>query len=173
MKIKNVNIWELKETHVICIPTNLGWNNATENVMGAGLAKQAKKRYPKLPKHLGMKYHHVQMRFHVGVREKSINEDPPIIRFIMPDGVELAMLPSKKLVKPPYLSWKQKSNIQLIAKGLHRFRSLVENDFFEHMFFAIPLIGAGNGGLSEELVKVTLRRIVGDLPEVTFVQKEM
>lgn len=53
MKIIQDNIWKYHGTGYIIIPTNGLVKNNGECVMGAGLAKQAKIKYPTLPKELG------------------------------------------------------------------------------------------------------------------------
>jgi len=169
MQIRTCDIWDLKETHAICIPTNLGWKNDGSNVMGRGLAKQAARRFRKLPKFIGNSYRQIQTKFHTGVSEISINQLAPIISTIM-NGTELIMIPSKKLVKPPYLSWKQKSDARLISRALWHLREDILGDKFHRMFFAVPLIGAGNGQLSDELSQSIVESVLGNVPGVELIK---
>ena len=48
------NIWDYYDKgHWICITTNCSINSKGENVMGRGIALQAKQRFPELPKLIG------------------------------------------------------------------------------------------------------------------------
>jgi len=169
MEVRTCNIWDLKETHAICIPTNLGWKADGSNVMGRGLAKQAARRFRKLPKFIGESYRTIQTKFHTGVSDKSINQLAPIISITI-NETELIMIPSKKLVKPAYLSWKQKSDERLISRALWHFRDKILADEFHRMFFAVPLVGAGNGQLDEELVESIIKSILGDVSGVELIK---
>lgn len=162
MEIRNCNIWDLKETHAICIPTNLGWRNDGHNVMGRGLAKQASRKFRGLAKFVGQSYRRIQTKFHTGNSDVSINQLTPIISTIIKD-TELIMIPSKKLIKPPYMSWKQKSDPRLISRALWHLREEISEGNFHRMFFAIPLIGAGNGELTEEWSEGVIKSILGDV----------
>ena len=162
MKTRNCNIWDLRETHAICIPTNLGWRNDGHNVMGRGLAKQASRKFRGLSKFVGQSYRWIQTKFHTGVSDVSINQLTPIISIII-KGTELIMIPSKKLIKPPFMSWKQKSNPRLISRALWHLREKISEGHFNRMFFAIPLIGAGNGELTEEWSEGIIKGILGDV----------
>jgi len=169
MKTRICNIWDLKDTHAICIPTNLGWRTDGTNTMGRGLALQAARRFRKLPRFIGSSYRQIQTKFHTGISDLSINQLAPIISTIVRD-TELIMIPSKKLIKPAYLSWKQKSNPRLISKALWHLREKISNDEFYRMFFAVPLIGAGNGELTEEWAEGVIVSILGDVPGVELVK---
>lgn len=149
MEKKKGNIWDFFRDHAIVIPTNIGWTKAGENVMGRGLAKQAAKRFPDLPKVLGKKYQII----HTGrcrTRYPSVNDKPPVLIVRPNDKFELVFLPTKKLVRPAYLSWKQPSDLRFIAKGLHYLRDYTLTQLKKPRL-AIPLIGAGNGKLDEKL----------------------
>ena len=54
MRIEKGNVWDYhSKGYWVVIPTNLGWKANGEAVMGAGLAKQAAKRFPNLAKEYG------------------------------------------------------------------------------------------------------------------------
>ena len=117
----------------IVIPTNIGWKNNYENVMGAGLAKEASRRF----KNLAYRY---------GRWCNQYGAEAPVV---YAEDLGLILLPTKPLnTKAPYLSWRNSSELPLIEKSL---RELVElkpqHPELETIF--VPLVGCGNGGLSE------------------------
>ena len=52
LKQLNCDIWDLSMDYAIVILTNIGWRKDGNNVMGAGLAKQASEK-PRRPRHHG------------------------------------------------------------------------------------------------------------------------
>lgn len=135
MNIVCGNIWNYLESHCIIISTNEGWNSKGENVMGAGLAKQAAERYPDLPILYG----------------KFLRENPGA-RTIFPYISEwkkphrLIMYPTKALnPQSPQLSWQSKSSIELIEAVAP---ILVDFANYYDRPIALPLLGTLNGGLN-------------------------
>lgn len=126
MKICRGNLWTYKADWRI-IPTNGVIKKNGEAVMGAGLALQAKIRFPSLPKRLAAKIE--QLGNHV-----AIFEDIKIITF-----------PTKN-------NWKDKSLLRLIEQSCIEIASLPYNDTF-----AIPRVGCGLGGLRWEDVEPILK----------------
>ncbi len=130
MKVETIDIWELKD-YLKVIPTNLGWTKTGENVMGAGLAKQAAERYPDLT----MIYGEACQEMRWGPTGLILYED-------------LILFP----VKPvnygyPHLSWKAHASFDLIAQMLTKLHTLARQD--KDIKVAIPLIGTGNGKLDK------------------------
>ena len=110
------NIWDYVATHKIIIPTNrLG-------VMGAGLALEAKKRYPGIQ----TAYQHALK----SMEDKGI----PWWHDSFPD---LILAPTKR-------HWKDKSNLNDLADILSKLSEI------EGGPFALPEMGCGLGGLRWE-----------------------
>src|SRR3989304_3265353 len=95
------NIWDYRSSMKV-ISVNLGWTKYGWNVMGRGLAQQAKERYWNLPKVYG-KY----------CCEMAAQNRIYIIRFN-----DLLLFPVKPLNKSnPHLSWMQPANLELIEES--------------------------------------------------------
>lgn len=140
MTWKNGNIWvywRLGKT--IVIPTNAGYKSNGENVMGAGLAFQASKEVPDLPRVYGIRCMDKNPCFYY--KEKR-----------------LILVPSKPLIaETPWLSWKQSARADTLVSSLEWLESnavIFETDVY------VPLIGAGNGGLDKVLVKKRMNEIL-------------
>jgi len=130
------NIWDLHSTHWIVIPTNIGWKSNGDNVMGAGLAKQAALKYPDLPKFYG----------------DYCQEDMEASAVIAYPEFKLIMFPVKELNRNhPHLSWKQDASLPLIEKSAKELSIFPGN-------IAIPMVGCGAGNLKEEEVLPVLER---------------
>jgi hypothetical protein len=181
MRTKVCDIWVIQGTHAITIPTNMGWRGDGLNVMGKGLARQAALKCRRIPEIVGAFYRraHIQ-RLDSGKR--GINDKPPILSLhfaasngnlrlredLTDDGLgvaELVFVPSKRLVSPAYMSWRGDADIRLVRRSL---RALKKKEFLKSKV-AVPLIGAGNGGLSEVIVKSCIKEILGDDARFTLV----
>ena len=101
MKWVKGNIWiEHKMGSYIVIPTNAGWKGNGDNIMGAGLAKDAMKRFPELPRLYGA---YCQVK-------------TPRVVF---DEFRLILVPSKPLnEKQPWLSWQGSADYETVKKSL-------------------------------------------------------
>ena len=139
------DIWKwLDDGCHLVIPTNIGWRMDGSNVMGAGLAKQAATRYPKLDKWYGMICSACQ---HI----------TPVCLADVPDA-PLIMFPVKPLNREaPNLSWKSGANVDLIYKSTKQLAS-----FRLIRRIALPMVGCGNGGLDPELVRPILAANLDD-----------
>lgn len=118
------NIWQTS-CEVIVITTNGAVKSNGELVMGKGIAKDAKWKYPALPKIWGdyvSKYGNGVYSY-----KTSIN-------------TTLFSLPTKH-------HWRDKSDIKLIVKSIKQL--IVETEDFNHI--AIPKPGCSNGGLNWEI----------------------
>lgn len=138
------DIWDYEDTHWIVVPTNIGWTHAGKNVMGRGIARQAAERYPKLAKNYGefcRMYHG-----HVGMA----------LPLWLPTDTRLILFPTKPLnALRPAMSWRGKSDLDLINHGLYRLRALPP---MHPPAIAVPLLGCGNGGLDPDVVAPLMRR---------------
>ena len=131
MKTSKGNIWTF-EADWIVITTNGFVKKNGEAVMGAGVALQAKKKFPKLPtalaEHLGEKGNCV-----------GVFEDFGIITM------------------PVKINWWEKARLDLIKKSCIEMSSLPFNETF-----VVPKPGCGNGKLSWQDVKPICEKYLDD-----------
>lgn len=140
------DIWEFhKRKYWVCVPTNIGWTNKGLNVMGAGIAQQAARKFIDLPKWYG--------------RLCKMYKDKVDICFYSPS--RLIMVPVKPLNhKSPHLSWQGKASLELIEQSLISLMHCLETDNIKPI--AIPLLGCGNGKLQPSKVKPLLKKYLDD-----------
>lgn len=152
MKTCYGDIWAFYDAgYYVCIPTNLGWTRDGRNVMGAGLAKQAKERFPALPLEVGREYRRLAASL-------DVNSEPPV--FCSKTAERIILVPSKPLnVEQPEFSWRSKSTIDFVRRSLLSLKKWLE----EHPAckVAIPLIGAGCGELPEEVSASIIQDVLG------------
>ena len=126
------DIFNYHSNYWMVIPTNIGWTKDGRNVMGAGIAKVAKHKFPGIDEYYGKKCR---------AGERSI---VPFIRY------RLIFFPTKRLNEAkPYLSWQNASDFNLIEACLFDLVHLVEDNQID---VAIPLVGTGNSKLDPNLV---------------------
>ena len=136
------NIWDLHPHANIVIPTNIGWTKEGKNVMGAGLAAQAAQRFPKLA-------------YFYGQYCKKYGSETEVIPWAGTN--QLILFPVKPLnVEKPWLSWQQPASLDLIRKSAEELEDLATSGVIEGLT-AVPLVGCGNGKLSEKDVLPILR----------------
>jgi hypothetical protein len=136
------DIWTYEKTHLIVIPTNIGWRSGGENVMGRGLALQAARKYPQLPAWYGE-----QCRRHGAATPVLCYTDAPLILF-----------PVKPLnVAQPWLSWRSGASLVLIEQSAKELAALDLS-----WDIAVSLVGCGNGGLEMADVRPILDRHLSD-----------
>lgn len=151
MKTISTDLWTLEATHLIVIPTNYGWKDNGSNVMGRGLASQALERYPHVARAYGK-----HCREHYAKTEDVF--EVPIFRYL-----NLILAASKPLnVMSPWLSWKQKSHPDTIRSSLEQLKGLL-------VPVAVPLLGAGNGGLDPKTIQELTVSILGEEENITLV----
>lgn len=138
------DIWSYEKTHLIVIPTNIGWKRGSvgENVMGRGLAIQAAQRYL----HLATWY---------GAECKKGGVATPVLRY--PDG-PIIVFPVKPLnAAQPWLSWRNRADLKLIERSARELAVLkVDRPV------AVSMVGCGNGGLEMSEVRPILDRHLSD-----------
>ena len=124
------------------VPTNRMTRRDGSAVMGAGIALQAAKRFPGLPRAYG-----------VALRGGCM-------------GL-WAYAPGHVLRLPTKHDWRDNADIGLVARGLCALRYFAK----AHPDAAIrlPMIGAGLGRLPGADVRSLIDRTMGDLPSVTLV----
>ncbi len=153
MQEEEGDIWRWRnEPHncEIVIPTNIGWRSDGSNVMGAGLAKQAVKLYGK------------EITEWYGEICQACGPGTPVV--VHPDH-PLVFFPVKPLnYDEPHLSWRSDANLHLIERSAKQLAALRLGPF------AIPMVGCGNGKLSEKDVYPVIHRVFRGEEHVTMVR---
>jgi hypothetical protein len=129
------NIWTFhKKGNWIVIPTNGAVKKNREAVMGAGLALQAKQRFPRMPSELGM----------------SLKEcGNKIVTFHI---YHLLTFPVK-------YNWWERADLFLIEKSVKELRKILdEEDCGIITPVYLPRVGCGNGKLDWKDVKPILEK---------------
>lgn len=121
-----------------CIPTNGITKNNGEAVMGAGVALEAKKLQPAIPKILG--------------------------EMLMGFGNRPFILPYNFLSIPTKLHWKDPSDLDLIDSSLEQVNRLCL--FYNITTLHLPLLGCGLGGLKRTEVEPIIRQHLEHIREV-------
>ena len=133
--------WAEKESAEVVIPTNIGWRANGSNVMGRGVALQAAQRYP-------------GVSAWYGAICQACGPFTPVV--IHPEH-PLIFFPVKPLdYDDPNLSWRKKASIQLIQKSAIQLSKLRLGKV------GVPMVGCGNGGLTEMSVFPALYTILSE-----------
>jgi|TARA_R110000744_G_scaffold181806_1_gene300974 hypothetical protein len=134
MKIIAGNIWDKwEEGYYIGITTNCELNKKGEAIMGAGIAKEAKKRIPSLPFELG---HYKEDLSTVTVWNKH-----------------------KIITIPTKYEWRKPSDVNLIIKSCHDLSflmSIIQEEVY------LPQLGCSNGQLKWKDVKPLMEEYLVD-----------
>ncbi len=165
IKIYKENIWQNHLNNTIpiiwvVVPTNVGWKSNGCNIMGKGLALEAKNLFPSLPKLYGE-------WCKSNGDELYINEDYKII-----------CAPSKSLNKElPWLSWKDNATLDQVHSSYEKLFKLaltwsVSSDDKGQSLIKCPLLGIGNGQLTKESIIDMLDEKWEGLINVRFVEKQ-
>lgn len=131
------NIWDYHNPYPIVITTN-GWiseNKYAPAVMGRGLALEAKKKFPELPKMLA----------------KHLRQFGNIVKYF--DQFNLFTFPTK-------INWWENSNIDLIMESAGKLVNIVPLYDFGKVY--IPRPGCGNGHLEWDNIKPILEQYFDD-----------
>jgi hypothetical protein len=153
MKEAICNIWDRHaEKKWICVTTNYGWRPDHWAVMGAGVALQARDRYPEIAREYG------KFCFNYC----TANPDTVNIDICPFPNHHIICFATKSLdVEKPWLSWKQSSSIEQI---IHSCKSLVDwmtlNKIVTNIY--LPRPGCQNGGLSWKFVKNHIHTLLPD-----------
>lgn len=141
MKEKLFNLWDDPgEPHIKCVTTNGYVKNNGNAVMGAGVAAQAKVRYPQLPAILGEKL------------SKDGNHVWPLL--------DLADQTSVIFSFPVKYKWYETADLDLIKQSAEEL--VILTDIYEAGIVLLPLPGCGNGRLTWTEVKPHLDPILDD-----------
>lgn len=128
----------------LVVPTNGKVNSRNEAVMGAGVAKEAARRFPHIPRELGrllMDHGNVVQRF------TDLNYFEPF---------DLITFPTKG-------NWDDKSDLDLMRRSCRLLRPMAQA---AHGLVVMPRVGAGLGRLPWSEVRAMLE---AELPEDKFV----
>ncbi len=136
MKEIKGNIWDFhKKGHWIVITTNGTVKANGEAVMGRGIALQAKRRYPDIPKLLGENI-------------RKYGNRP------------YQLFPYRVITLPVKFHWRTKADLNLIREGLIQISDILFHFGHKKVYMVRP--GCGNGQLDWEDVKPVLERFLGD-----------
>ncbi len=149
MKEFKGNIWEFP-ADVLLIHTNGFVKNNGCAVMGAGIAKQAKDKYPGLDKHLGAKLTEFGSKIH---------------RLLRNGDCEIWSFPTKDF-------WYNPSSLEIIRASAHNLASIIHQEQMENYIFAMTRPGCGNGKLNWEDVKPILEEEFAGLDNIYIVDTE-
>lgn len=148
--------WASENNAYVVIPTNVGWKMNNENVMGAGLAKQAVRKFPDIPRWYGEICKACKMHTPVVVHSKH----------------KLILFPTKPLnQQAPHLSWQSSSSLDLIGHSSEQLVDMIQSGLIKS-YVALPLVGCGNGGLPEAQVYPVLKNEFDLLESVTLIRQK-
>jgi hypothetical protein len=174
----NNNEKEEESNYIVC-PTNIGWNNKKENIMGAGIAKEVKDKFPEVSSILGYFY-----RTHYS---KSLMGKIPYAETLsftfcyfhkLVFYKNIIFLPTKELNEnKPWLSWKNNSSLDLIEENINNLKKLFDHDSFKEynkdkVRCIIPMIGCGCGKLDPQDIIKILEKHLKDDDRFILIKKE-
>ena len=136
------DLWELaKIPNILCLSTNGFVKKSGECVMGRGIAKEAKDRFPAIAKDLG----------------RAIQLGGNNVEDLGPYGnYYIFSFPVKH-------NWWEKADPKLIVKSMHQLLNLVDTCFSgRRQRIYLPRVGCGNGQLKWEDVKPLLSDVLDD-----------
>jgi hypothetical protein len=145
VQVVKADIWDMRlEVDWIVIPTNIGWTQDGKNVMGAGLAKQAMQRYTGLAERYGAFC-------------RAYGERTPVVPYVRHG---LVLFPVKPMAANPSYSWRQDASLELIersARELALLAPMIDGPV------GVPVVGCGNGNLSEsDVIPILEAHLKGD-----------
>jgi hypothetical protein len=143
------NLWDYygQPKSAIVIPTNIGWKKNQENVMGAGIAKEAAHRFPNLA-------------YRYGRWCEMHGEDTKVV---FAEDLSLVLLPTKPLaLNAPHLSWRGPSTLARVERSLRELVD-IQKEYTALQTVYIPLVGCGNGRLNEaDVLPLMMAILTGD-----------
>jgi hypothetical protein len=185
------NIWDfIGRSNVICITINLYFKN-DKNIMGAGIAKEAKERYPELPHNVAFIYDnfgfdtHILMTEHLtkmknniltGINITHIIGFPTKPAWVRVNKTRSNILPYYRTLPfvfagkdiPGYMGY---SDLELIKKSAKYLKKKIELAGFWNRVI-LPKPGCSHGGLQWNNVKEALKEIgLYQMKEITFIEK--
>lgn len=140
------DFWKVWKAYDVALITTNGYiKKSGEGVMGAGIAKQAKDKYPVLPKRLGTR-----------IRENG-NIVQSIAKMVFKDGsrVILGAFPVKH-------SWDERADESLIEESCKQLMHVLNDKFPDNAKVLLNYPGIGNGKLKREQVKPILDKYLDE-----------
>jgi len=127
------NLWDFRGPDTpVCVTTNGVIKKNGELVMGAGVALQAKQKFPEIPGVLGL-----------AVKDW---------------GNTVIYLPKHYVISfPTKNDWRNPSDLGLIKQSAHKLLNLTNARNFDHVYLTPP--GCGNGGLHWSVVEPILQAL--------------
>ncbi|MGD2071981.1 MAG: ADP-ribose-binding protein [Candidatus Thorarchaeota archaeon] len=140
MKVLKGNIWKYKDRGYIVIPTNGFVKKNGEAVMGAGLAKQSKEKFPDLPKRLG----------------EHIEGQGNVIKVFNEYGL---------ITFPVKTNWWENANLDLIWKSALTLAKEFDEPYNlgADINIYMPKVGCGNGKLNWKEVEPIIKNQLGHI----------
>jgi hypothetical protein len=155
MRLVLGDLWDLHAAGAwAVVPTNVGWKSNGDNVMGRGLALEARQRWPDLPAWYGSACRRglTGIVYHVERR--------------------LVMFPTKPLLHraDPARSWAGRATLLQITRSAEQLRPWLGTSWAsQRREVVMPLVGCGNGGLRIKHVVALLQRTLGDVENLRLV----
>lgn len=132
-------------THAICIPTN-GNVRAHRAVMGAGIAKEAKERFPGVELVLGPLIETRGNHLHLLTKLDAY-------ACVVLEG---AFVPYHLVAFPTKSNWKRPASLDLIRRSAEELRALFPPEDADRLI-VLPRVGCGLGGLAWDTVRPILQ----------------
>lgn len=150
MEFVHGDIWE-SQAQAICVTTNGVVKANGEAVMGRGIALQAARLYPPLPRYLAECIKSKGNRvFYFPLSSDTVPGEPAIITF------------------PTKHHWRQPSDMSLIRSSAEQLLDVVES--YRLTRVALPFPGCSNGGLRiVDVVNEVLKPVFGADPRIIIV----
>jgi len=136
----------LKKYDAVCVTSNGVLKKNGELVMGAGIAKAFKEKWPELPKIFGFKVKHYGNCVNATYPNSTYNE--PLKGPPAPDCI---------IAFPTKHHWRNPSDIKLIKKSANELMQLIEDIKLNNVALTKP--GCGMGGLEWADVKKVIEPI--------------
>lgn len=170
MKRMRGNIWDFVERkYHITIPVNVGWTSSSpkRNIMGRGLALDAKERYQGCDRWLGEEQLKCWNHWWNHTDESLRHTCHPEFIILYPHA-PLIFFPTKELNKrKPWKSWASKSKKPHIMRMLDFFPSFADKHGLERI--VVPLLGSGAGGLDPIDMAASIKKALNDDDRFTLV----
>jgi hypothetical protein len=143
MKTTYGNLWNFHSSGPVCITTNGVIKKDGYLVMGAGIALQAKQRFPQLPS--------------------------KIADAVSQHGNQTFYLPDENIFSfPTKHDWRDKSDIDLITRSAWQLVAITDKMGFAQVY--LPKPGCANGGLDWYEVEHVISEILNDRFTVVYLK---
>lgn len=148
MRIDILSDAVLKDADAICFTSNGVVKANGDLVMGAGVAKQFRDKFPGLAKMIGARRRVLGQHVHFWAGKANGYNRPDLVSF-----------PTKN-------DWRDPSDIQLIKQSAEELMHMADVRKWQKVY--LPRPGIGLGGLSWDKVKMELEKILDDRVIITY-----